>query len=659
MEGRSLGIQGRLLSFFLVVIVIPLPLLASIVYWRGSRVIKGQVFEQLAWVAAETRDKVAGSVFSAGEQATLLANLPIIRDYLRAKAFGLHEDMARQQSILREYFEQFLRDHPQFSQVRYVDADGRAITAAPARLIGSRVQAAWFREIQQLRAGEVYRGPLEFSADGRQAVMRFAAPIQQNPPRGLETESAQAAQELFGGFQEPEGLVELQMNLTELRAIIAAQRIGSRGRAMLLDADGRILARGDAQGSLRFQSASPNPALAELKERLSRTESGLGEYPCASTTCLVAYSTFLPENWKVAVIAPRADFTRWIDEMRTLIVIFTAVIFLAAVLAAVLFTRQISGPLQRMDGVVRRLAEGDFSVRVALARQDEIGRLAHTFDDMTERLRDFMAEEQERQRMQQELQIARTIQSNLLPQRPPDLPYLDLEALSLPAREVGGDYYDFFPSNGETGRLGVAIADASGKGVPASLLVSMTRSLLRSQLDSEKSPGEVVTAMNRLLLDDRLGYRNYVTFFYGEYDPTTQTLQCANAGQLYPLHRRGRDRRVAYVSLPGVPLGVTREANFQEVTVVMEPGDVLVLYTDGIVEAMDAQRRLYGFDRLEAVVQRAGEGSARQLIDAIVADVRAFATAELPDDDMTLVVMKFRGAGEMRSSSATLEGLQG
>ncbi|MBI3091209.1 MAG: SpoIIE family protein phosphatase [Candidatus Tectomicrobia bacterium] len=661
MSLRTLGIQGKLLSFFLVVIIIPLPLLASVVYWRSSGVVKGQVLEQLAWIAGEMTGKVGSALFTAGEQARLLANLPDIRNYLRARAFGLQEDLARQQASLREYFEQFLLDHPRFSHVGFLDDRGGAVAAAPASWSAAAQRAAGDEEALALTPQRATRRVLAPAQTGGEPLVRFVVPVQREEARGLGTEAARAAQELLGSFQAPEGVLVLDMNLTELRSIFASLRIGSRGRAFLLDARGGVLAGGDELNRLNFASRAPAD-LASLLGRIVGGISGTGEYACLETTCLVAFATLTQEGWKATVVAPQADFTRWVDEMRTLTIIFTALIFVAAVLAAVLFTRQISGPLQELDAAARRVAAGDFSVRVNLARRDEIGRLAETFESMTKRLRDYMVEMEEKQRLQQELSIARSIQASLLPQHPPRLPRLDLQALSLPAREVGGDYYDFFhrQAGRPNERLGLAIGDASGKGVPASLLISMTRSLLRSQVEVSTSPGEAVAAVNRLLFEDCVGFRNFVSIFYAEFEPASLTLRCANAGQLFPLYCRGRDRHIEFLTLPGTPLGVRSDAQFPEATLVLEPEDVLVLYTDGIVEAMDERRRMYSFDRLQRTIQRLAAGSARAIIDAIIEDVTKFCGGEAPNDDMTLIVMKVReGAPRDEALSGTEAGAEG
>lgn len=241
-------------------------------------------------------------------------------------------------------------------------------------------------------------------------------------------------------------------------------------------------------------------------------------------------------------------------------------------------------------------------------------------------------------RVEQEMEIARQIQSNLFPHRLSAIAGMDLAARCLPARETGGDFYDVVTLS--DGRFGIIVGDVSGKSLPAAMLMAVARSVARSEARDHETPQTVVCEANHWIAHD-VPPNTFVALSYASLDPARRRLTLANAGQLAPLHRRA-DGSISYLQPPGptLPLGLVSAINYQELTAVLAPGDTLVFYTDGIVEAKDRNRHLFGFERLEALVRDYGELPPEQFIDHVIATITAFADGVPQHDDMTLLVLR-------------------
>ena len=241
----------------------------------------------------------------------------------------------------------------------------------------------------------------------------------------------------------------------------------------------------------------------------------------------------------------------------------------------------------------------------------------------------------ERERIEQDLRVARSIQQASLPEEVPTLEGWQISPLYQPAREVGGDFYDFFEL--EDGRMGLAVGDATGKGVPAALAVTASCSMLRAVApDSGYSPGEVLARVNKTLLA-RIPSNMFVTCFYAVLDPKTGSLTYANAGHDLPyLYRNGEAEELR---ARGMPLGLMPGMEYEEKEIELEEGDSALLYTDGLVEAHDSQREMFGFPRLQALVSEHGEEES--LEDTLLEELYSFVGEGWEqEDDITLLTLR-------------------
>ncbi len=241
-------------------------------------------------------------------------------------------------------------------------------------------------------------------------------------------------------------------------------------------------------------------------------------------------------------------------------------------------------------------------------------------------------------RVEQELEIARRIQSNLFPRELPQVPGITIAARALPARETGGDFYDIVPLTEE--RFGLLVGDASGKSIPGAMLMAIARSIARSEARDHELPEAVMRETNRWITLD-VPARSFVALNYASLDAGRRRLALANAGQLSPLRRRA-DGTIEYLDVPGptLPLGIQPDTAYEALEVALAPGDTLVFYTDGIVEAHNPGREMFGFERLEALVRELGDRAPEQLIEALLAAVEDFSHGVAQHDDMTLLVLQ-------------------
>jgi serine phosphatase RsbU (regulator of sigma subunit)/anti-sigma regulatory factor (Ser/Thr protein kinase) len=327
-------------------------------------------------------------------------------------------------------------------------------------------------------------------------------------------------------------------------------------------------------------------------------------------------------------------------------------------------TRPLAQIAERMAQFMRQQPDEQASGQTPeLPRGDEAAYLAQSFSKMAsvirsqqtalqeantsleqrvqERTAELRRTTAEKERIGSELRIASEIQKSILPRTFPPFPDradFEIYATTIPALEMGGDFYDFFLI--EDKRLGVVIADVSGKGVPAAIFMAVSRSLLKATALASVSPSECLEHVNRLLYPDNESAM-FVTVFYGILHTDTGELEFSNGGHNVP-YVIGGDRIVPVGTPGGMALGVLGDARYQTSRMSLNAGETLVLYTDGVTEAMDPQNRFYSTARFEQTIQRLADQRPIDLLTKVVEDVQAFSSGAVQADDITLLAMQYR-----------------
>jgi steroid delta-isomerase-like uncharacterized protein len=296
--------------------------------------------------------------------------------------------------------------------------------------------------------------------------------------------------------------------------------------------------------------------------------------------------------------------------------------------------------LSRSEEELRWSAEGRRTGQASPEDRDTPSETySSTYDaliqNLTWRLR--AEEARERERIEHELRVARQIQEALLPEAAPEFGGWRLAARYRPAREVGGDFYDFLEL--PDGRLGLVVGDATGHGMPAALVMATARGMLRAVAQSSDSPGKVLARVNDALCPD-IPSNTFVTCFYAVLDPESGRLRYANAGH-DPPYRRHHGGGASELRATGMPLGLMPSMSYEERETWLEQWDSVLFYSDGLVEAHDPRRRMFGFPRLRELVAAGGAGGGEELSDFVLAELERFTEDGWEqEDDITLVTLQ-------------------
>ncbi len=322
--------------------------------------------------------------------------------------------------------------------------------------------------------------------------------------------------------------------------------------------------------------------------------------------------------------------------------IFLLIIQIIAGTFGVRITAGVTSAVRKLHEGTKRLAEGDFDTQIDLPNEDEFGDLADSFNTMSSAVKRGREEAVARERLERELGLAREIQQRLLPHQMPQVPGFEVAGLSLPSRQVGGDYFDFIDL--ADGQMGIAVADVSGKGIPAAMLMSNLQASLQGQLIHSNRAAEIVERMNELLVQATEPHM-FATFFCGILDRATSKFTYTNAGHNPPM-LCGADGSCRELQVGGLILGMLPMQSYGQEEVILFPGDVIALFTDGITEAASTEDlepeedEQFGEERLLEIVQAHRHQSAGEIKDAVMRAVADFTHGVSQSDDITLVVIK-------------------
>jgi sigma-B regulation protein RsbU (phosphoserine phosphatase) len=348
-----------------------------------------------------------------------------------------------------------------------------------------------------------------------------------------------------------------------------------------------------------------------------------------------------PSRLNVRIFSSLGELTGSFAILFVAILIVFLLIEIAAFITGFVMTRQITKAVSGLYEATQYVKAGDWTHRVRIERRDQLGVLGESFNDMTGSISALLEESKKRQRLENELSIASEVQNQLFPQKVPSLNGVELEAINKAARTVSGDYYDFIQLSPT--HLAIALADISGKGISAALLMASLQAALRSQLlspDSEKmSTADLVARLNmhmvRNTADDR-----FATFFIAVYDSATRTLRYTNAGHLPGfLISNGKSK---HLDKGGMVLGVVEDYVYEEGSVIVPPNALLVEYSDGLVEPENVYGEEFGIRRLQEAAIRAQSSAPRVVGQSLMMAAEEWAGTPEQADDMTVVVARLR-----------------
>jgi sigma-B regulation protein RsbU (phosphoserine phosphatase) len=324
---------------------------------------------------------------------------------------------------------------------------------------------------------------------------------------------------------------------------------------------------------------------------------------------------------------------------------------LAAVLSLITNLILFNRPMRQLQRGALTLANGQFGYTIQRQTlvKDELDDLADTFNQMSVQLEQLYRERVKQERIRREIEIARQVQQALFPASVPEVAGLEIAAFCQPHRETSGDFYDLLPLG--DGQLGVVVGDVSGKSIPAAMLMVAAQSTIRAEAHNHTSPAHVLSNSNSVL-QPTIPRGMFVAASYARLNARSGQMVWANAGQIYPvLLHRVRPTKLQeyprYLEATGAafPLGISAAIAYDDQLSQLLPGDTVLFYTDGVIEAMNSNNELYGFERLETLVRSLEINlSPQALIEAILADVAAFVGPAEQHDDITLVGVKLKNS---------------
>ncbi len=451
------------------------------------------------------------------------------------------------------------------------------------------------------------------------------------------------------------GVVTADISLDWLKTLVARISVYNSGYAFLLSKNGVFVAHPEKRYLMResifsLAESMDSPTLREIGRAMVRGKEGFARLPEAFTgkPAWVYYAPVPSTGWSMGIIVPEnelfADLHSLSRDILTIGLAGFAVLF--AVIAGI--SIHITRPLRALAQKTTEIAKGNLDVDLPAVRgTDEVCELSRSFHDMRNALKDYIANLTEttkaKERMESELKIAKNIQMSFLPKRFPPFPDIgrfDLHAALEPAREVGGDLYDFFLL--DDSHLFLSVGDVSGKGVPAALFMAVTKTLIKGNAEPGMDPADILTRVNAELCVENEQLL-FVTMFCAILDFTTGELVFSNAGHNPPVLLRAGGS-TDFLEVPrGIFLGIMEEAVYRTGRIALAPGDALVVYTDGVTEAMNEAEELYSSERLLNVLRAATDKSATALTNTVMESVIAYEGDAPQADDVTILTLVYKG----------------
>ncbi len=458
-----------------------------------------------------------------------------------------------------------------------------------------------------------------------------------------------------GGRQKPWGVVTVDVSLEWLRKIVSDIKTGGDGYAFLISKKGTFVTHPNAKLVLHkniFTLAQElkDPSLAEAGMKMTGGKTGVmaSHDVMDGDACWLAYAPLSTTGWSIGLVFPRNDLMADVDRHFRVTLGLGGLGLLVLCGVIIWIARGITNPLRALTEATKSIAAGDLNRMLPdVGSRDEVGTLAESFTAMRDALqtyiRDLTAAITAKERIDSELKIAHNIQMGLLPQTFPPYPHrrdMDVYATLYPAREVGGDLYDFFFMDDT--HLCFAVGDVSGKGVPAAFHMAITKMLIKTKATQGLSPEVILKRVNEdLSLDNPT--MMFVTVFLGVLDVRTGELVYCNGGHLSPYILRADGRVDVLATTEGMALGVDEDFIYQSRSVTLQEKDTVFVYSDGVTEAADARHELFGAHRLTAALQGLSGLPLKTITDSVLAAVKTFAGDEPQADDITMMVVRYHG----------------
>jgi serine phosphatase RsbU (regulator of sigma subunit)/anti-sigma regulatory factor (Ser/Thr protein kinase)/tetratricopeptide (TPR) repeat protein len=482
----------------------------------------------------------------------------------------------------------------------------------------------------------------DYLARGRTALSVLTSDVSSNLQQQL---SESARQSMIEGTNLPDDLDIVAHTLPPLGTLQNSEYRDILYRAIIVDNNQYILA--STEGQQLFEKFAQQQAVENLQKDVRRytLPSGNKVLDINSPVLDGSGRTLCTAHFLIdyVAISDAIGKARW-AEFRV-----TALVWLIGATGLFLLIILVMNPFRRLSEWVKELGQPGVANEMDIDSSTEIGEIAQAFSDITLKLRESQVNMAEQERLQKEMQVAQEIQQTLLPSEFPEIEGYGIDSYYAAAKEVGGDYYDFVEVDKDT--LGIVVADVSGKGVPGSLVMTMIRTALRTEARGIKDAAEVLARVNEFVVND-MKKGMFVTLFYVIIDSKKRRLNYASAGHNPMILYRASRNKSYYLNPHGFPIGLSLpdknlfRNTIESDTLSLNEGDILLMYTDGITEAMNSRRHLYGEERFLTVIRENGHLAADEFVAKLHEDLNSFTEGTPQSDDITLVAIKEKSTAD-------------
>ncbi len=480
---------------------------------------------------------------------------------------------------------------------------------------------------------------------------------------------------VFDSLGEVRAVVGIGALMTNLNEEIISTSIGETGYAFVVNQEGSVIIspyiQRDEHGEIKTTDMTKheNPEIAKMMEEMLDGTSSVAQVKYEGRQVYMACQPMSVLPWGVVTVMDVEEALRPVSEVnesimdmtdaailavdnsvKTALIAIVAVVCLVLIMVFILsyfFSKKLTGPLAHLSRGVEEISGGNLDTKLEIKTGDEIETLALAFNSMTgslqQHIKELTAVTAEKERIGAELNVATQIQASMLPCIFPPFPEhkeLDIFASMRPAKEVGGDFYDFFLVDEEN--LGIIIADVSGKGVPAALFMVIAKTLIKNHTQNGEAPSQVLTAVNTQLCENN-DAAMFVTAWMGVLNIKTGKMVYGNAGHNPPLLKRSDGSFTYLKSDPGFVLAGLENISYGEFQLDLSGGDILYLYTDGVTEATNISDELFGEERLKDALDENADKDMKGLLYAVEQAMEAFVGEAEQFDDITMLGIKFKG----------------
>ena len=560
--------------------------------------------------------------------------------YSQLASYLLYEDVQRRKDMLADIAEHIAAAHSTLPR-SVSEAESERILAAQSHSVHDRELPGLTIEFSDDSAllGKVAKGKQSFAGLLQQDKKPFLSIISiraMQDPRGVRVVTLRVPfdEGLLAGIAPDLGAI--QFNLMQRYAGGARQGVLYTTNNVQYETTRRIVARNRFLQPAMLWIDSPVDVVSRLDSTYLETDGSVDPvHP------VLAVFNARPSQLSSRMFSSLGELRNTYLIAFVLIVIAFFVIWAAALVTGLALTRQITKAIDELYRATQYVQAGDLSHRVRIERRDQLGVLGESFNLMTGSISGLIEEQKQRQRLENEISIAREVQDQLFPRTLPKVPGVEIEAICKAARAVSGDYYDFIQLSPT--HLAIAIADISGKGISAALLMASLQAALRSQVlvdgSEHMSTAELVSRLNKHLVRNT-GDDRFATFFIAVYDSATRNLRYTNAGHL-PSFLICKDSAL-HLDKGGMVLGVLEDYSYEEGSVVVAPDSLLVGYSDGLVEPENVYGEEFGIRRLQQAAVHVQGAEPQVVAQSLMTAAEEWAGTPEQADDMTVIVARLR-----------------